>query len=394
MSKLQPQVGSLGHLAPYAMQEESSLGRRFPEPPHPYRSEYQRDRDRVVHARAFRRLENKTQVFHTRVSDHFRNRLTHTIEVTQISRTIGACLELNVDLCEVLALSHDIGHSPFAHVGEHVLDRLMAEQGEGFDHNLHALHVVEYFEERYADFRGLNLMFEVREGIVKHSRDYEGKSPASVDLSEYRLAEKPTLEAQLIDFADEIAYSSADLDDGLESELISLEQTLAEVPFFAGLYRKIERRYPAVTRKLKFNETLKRLIDLLVTDLVESSRRRLIEAGIKSPLEVRRHPVRLLGFSPEVESCKSQLKDFLTRALYHHPDLARGRRVAEQMVERMFRHYMECPEDLPRNHYVRLDGSPPHRVVCDYIAGMTDSFIQTRYQEVFGPIEVPAPRPG
>lgn len=370
-------------LAPYAMREEESAGRRFPEASHPYRSEYQRDRDRVVHARAFRRLENKTQVFHTRFSDHFRNRLTHTIEVAQISRTVAACLRLNADLCEVLALSHDIGHSPFAHVGERVLDRLMADYGDSFDHNLHALRIVEYFEERYADFRGLNLTFEVREGIIKHSRDYHGRSPDSVDLSEYRLDENPVLEAQMIDFADEIAYNSADLDDGLESELISLEQVLAEIPFFAELYREAERSHPGVAQKLKFNDALRKFIDVLVTDLIEFTRRRLEQSGVESVREVRQQSSRLLGFSPEVETYKSEVKSFLSRNLYNHPDLMKGRRVAERIVEELFQYYLRSPEGLPQNHQRRLEENPVHRVVCDYIAGMTDNFIRARYEEVF-----------
>src|SRR5206468_6397068 len=207
-------------LAGYAMRVEDSRGRRHPESPHPYRNDFQRDRDRVIHSRAFRRLEAKTQVFTKRYSDHFHNRLTHTIEVAQISRTIAAELELNVDLVESLALVHDIGHPPFGHAGEHALDACMREQGSFFDHNLHALRIVEHFEQRYADFRGLNLTFEVREGIIKHSRDYSAADYPQ--LTEYLLDKRPPLEAQLIDLTDEIAYNTADLDDGLESEIIDL----------------------------------------------------------------------------------------------------------------------------------------------------------------------------
>ncbi len=209
-------------LAPYALRTEESRGRRFPEAPHPYRSDFQRDRDRVVHSRAFRRLENKTQVFTHRYSDHFRNRLTHTIEVAQISRTIAAELKLNEDLVEALALVHDVGHPPFGHAGERILNELMHERGDFFDHNVHALRIVEHFEQRYAEFPGLNLTFEVREGIVKHSRDYDAhKYP---QLSEYLLDLRPPLEAQLIDLTDEIAYSTADLDDGVEARILTREQ--------------------------------------------------------------------------------------------------------------------------------------------------------------------------
>src|ERR1700740_337416 len=222
-------------LAAYAVHVESSRGRRFPEPPHPYRNDFQRDRDRVIHARAFRRLEAKTQVFTRRYSDHFRNRLTHTLEVAQIARTVAGALGLNVDLVEALALVHDIGHPPFGHAGEKTLDTAMRARGFFFDHNLHALRIVEDFEIRYAAFRGLNLTFEVREGIIKHSRDYD---PAQFpELAEYLLPERPPLEAQLIDLADEIAYNTADLDDGFEARLLSLDDIRAGDPLFERFYQ-------------------------------------------------------------------------------------------------------------------------------------------------------------
>src|SRR5450432_3591364 len=224
-------------LADFALRVENSRGRRHPEPPHPYRNDFQRDRDRVIHARAFRRLEAKTQVFTRRYSDHFRNRLTHTIEVAQIARTVAAQLGLNVDLVEALALVHDVGHPPFGHAGEKTLDAAMRERGLFFDHNLHALRIVEDFEVRYARFRGLNLTFEVREGIIKHSHDYDANEHP--DLSEYLLDLRPPLEAQLIDLTDEIAYNTADLDDGYEAHLLSLEQIRAGVPVFAHFYREV-----------------------------------------------------------------------------------------------------------------------------------------------------------
>jgi dGTPase len=226
-------------LAPYALRAEESRGRRYPEAGHAYRNDFQRDRDRVVYSRAFRRLENKTQVFTRRRSDHFRNRLTHTIEVAQISRTIAAELQLNEDLVEALALVHDVGHPPFGHAGERILNAAMQEYGDLFDHNLHALRTVEQFEQRYADFPGLNLTFEVREGIVKHSRDYDAKD--FPQLAEYLLDQRPPLEAQLIDLTDEIAYSTADLDDGVEAKILTREQIRREVPVFARLYEEVER---------------------------------------------------------------------------------------------------------------------------------------------------------
>src|SRR5215470_3184817 len=306
-------------LAPYALRAEESRGRRYPEPAHPDRNDFQRDRDRVVHSRAFRRLENKTQVFTRRRSDHFRNRLTHTIEVAQISRTIASGLGLNEDLVEALALVHDVGHPPFGHAGERILDEAMQQHGDLFDHNLHALRTVEQFEQRYADFPGLNLTFEVREGIVKHSRDYD---PAEFpQLAEYLLEQRPPLEAQMIDLTDEIAYSTADLDDGLEARMLTLEQIRAGVPVFARLYSMVEERYPNASDKLKFNETLKRVLDYLVSDLIAATRQQLKDAGIDSVDAVRRHQRRLAGFSPEVEEDRRQIKNFLYNNLYYSPAL-------------------------------------------------------------------------
>src|SRR5271154_1049727 len=234
----------------YAMNASLSRGRRYPEHPHPYRNDYARDRDRVIHSRAFRRLEAKTQVFTTRFSDHFRNRLTHTIEVAQIARTVSGALRINSDLTEALALVHDIGHPPFGHAGEKQLDARMREHGDRFDHNLHALRIVEQFEQRYLDFPGLNLTFEVREGIIKHSREYvAAEFPA---LAEYVLDKRPPLEAQLIDLVDEIAYNTADLDDGFEAHLLELDVLRPEVPIFNDTYAEIDSRYPQGRRKLKF----------------------------------------------------------------------------------------------------------------------------------------------
>ncbi len=272
-------------LAPYAVHAENSRGRRYPEPPHPYRNPFQRDRDRVIHARAFRRLENKTQVFTRRYSDHFRTRLTHTMEVAQISRTIAGALDLNVDLVETLALVHDIGHPPFGHAGERTLDLLMRQHGEFFDHNLQALRTVEEMELRYAEFHGLNLTFEVREGIIKHSHDYSAAQHP--ELAQYLLELRPPLEAQLIDLTDEIAYSTADMDDGFEAKLLKLEQIRQRVGVFERYYGEAEARYPQAPEKLKFNEALKRVMNRFITDLIENTRRRVEEAKIGSLEELR-----------------------------------------------------------------------------------------------------------
>ena len=366
-------------LAPYAFRPEDSRGRRHPEPRHPYRNDFQRDRDRVIHSRAFRRLENKTQVFTRRYSDHFRNRLTHTIEVSQISRTIAGELRLNEDLVETLALVHDIGHPPFGHSGEHALHIAMQAHGDGFDHNLHALRTVEQFEQRYADFPGLNLTFEVREGIIKHSRDYAaGEFP---QLAEYLLGQRPPLEAHLIDLTDEIAYSTADLDDGLEARILSLDQIRAALPAFADLYTEVALLYPGAVEKLRFNETLKRLLDRLVSDLIANSRKLITESRVDSIQAVRACAMRLIAFSPGVEEERRQLKAFLYDNLYYSQALRTDKKKAEQVISEMFDFYIKNPEDLPASYQGKTRHEPLHRVVCDYIAGMTDNFIQEQHRK-------------
>jgi dGTPase len=367
-------------LAPYAVRVEDTRGRRFPEPPHAYRNDYQRDRDRIIHARAFRRLENKTQVFTKRVSDHFRNRLTHTIEVTQISRTIGAALRLNEDLVETLALVHDIGHPPFGHAGEKVLDLLMQKQGLRFDHNLHALRIVEYFENRYADFPGLNLTFEVREGIIKHSRDYDAKQYP--ELGEYLLDQRPPLEAQLIDHTDEIGYTTADLDDGFEAKMLKLEQIRPNVSLFERQFRDVEKKYPTAPSKLKFNEALKRMLNELVTDLIENTSRRIVEAGVQSLGDVRANPERLAGFSTQVERERREAKQFLYENLYLSAPLRPEKLDGERIVGDLFQYWLGHPESLPPSYQNKAKEEPLARIVCDYIAGMTDNFIIDQHKRL------------
>jgi len=368
-------------LAPYAMRDDLTEGRRFPEEPHPYRSEYQRDRDRIIHTKAFRRLENKSQVFDPDYSDHFRNRLTHTIEVSQITRTISEALGLNTDLCEVLALSHDIGHPPFSHQGEQVLDQLMRNYGSGFDHNLHALRIVEDFEEKYAAFRGLNLTFEVREGIVKHSRDCTEEGVSHVDLSEYRPGERPPLEAQVIDLADEIAYNTADLDDGYDSGLLSVEQMVEQMELFQSLYEQVESEYPDTPEKLQVSETVRRVIDVLVTSLISQTRRVLETHGIHSVERVRHFPSRLLGLEDNIAFQNRELKEFLHRNLYDHEVMRLSRKKSRGVIKELFRYYEEKPQRLPESHYSRIAELGLERIVCDYIAGMTDKYAQTRHED-------------
>jgi dGTPase len=369
-------------LASYAVRVENSPGRRYPEAPHPYRDDFQRDRDRIIHARAFRRLENKTQVFTQRISDHFRTRLTHTIEVAQISRTIAAALQLNESLVETLALVHDIGHPPFGHAGESALNLAMREHGESFDHNLHALRIVEHFEQRYASHPGLNLTFEVREGIIKHSHDY---SPAAYpELIEYLLDQRPPLEAQLIDLTDEIAYNTADLDDGYEAQLLQLDGIRREVAIFDRYFRQVEAEFSGVGDKLKFNEALKRMLDHLVTDLIEQTRLRLREAGARTVGDIRRYPERIAAFSPATDAERAQAKRFLSQNLYHSESLRPQKADAEKIIHDLFRYWMEHPGTLPASYQRQTESETRARVICDYIAGMTDRYILDQHEKLKG----------
>lgn len=365
-------------LAPYALHPQESRGRRYPEPGHPYRSDFQRDRDRVVHSRAFRRLENKTQVFSRRYSDHFRNRLTHTIEVAQISRTIAAELGLNEELVEALALVHDVGHPPFGHAGERMLNELMREHGDIFDHNLHALRIVEQFEQRYADFPGLNLTFEVREGIIKHSRDYNAAE--FPQLAEYLLDLRPPLEAQLIDLTDEIAYSTADLDDGVEALVLEREQVRQGVTLFSEVADEVDGLYPAAPEKLKFNESLKRVLDRLVSDLITHSRAQIAAAGANSAGDIRRCQRRLVSFSPDADQKRRQLKDFLYANLYYSPAINSDKQQGEQMISELFEYFMQMPGELPPSYQEKMQEEELHRIVCDYVAGMTDNYVQQQHR--------------
>ena len=369
-------------LASYSMDVRRTRGRRYAEPPHPYRNDYARDRDRVIHSRAFRRLEAKTQVFTTRYSDHFRNRLTHTLEVAQIARTVAGTLHLNTDLAEALALVHDIGHPPFGHAGEKQLDARMREHGARFDHNLHALRIVEQFEQRYLDFPGLNLTFEVREGIIKHSRDYsEAEFP---DLAEYLLDLRPPLEAQLIDFVDEIAYNTADLDDGFEAHLLNYEQLRKEVPIFDVMYAEVDRRHPHARQKLIFNEALKRVLDLLATDLIENTRRQVETSSPENVDDIRRLPRRLAAFSPGVAEQNASLKSFLFEHLYSDPAIVEDRERSVAALDVLFRFLLEHPDQMPPYYAEQANRQPRHLVVCDYIAGMTDHFLLRQCRELIG----------
>lgn len=358
---------------------ESSRGRRYPEPEHPYRNAFQRDRDRIVHSRAFRRLEHKTQVFAPTVSDHFRNRLTHTIEVAQIARTVANVLHLNEDLTEALALVHDVGHPPFAHAGEEALDGLMQMFGERFDHNIQSLRAVESIEHRYPRFPGLNLTFEVREGVVKHSRDFgPGEFPA---LDQYLPGLRPTLEAQLIDLADEVAYNTADLDDAFAAELLKPEQVAADVPAYAEILDTVETQFPGASERERFQESVRQLVDDLVSGLIEGTVSAARAAGVNNVEDVRRHPERIARFSGEVRETSAQLKRFLYKNVYSSGTLGQDRRDSMERLEKMFKYLMEHPGKV---RGLDPEKAPRHRAVCDFIAGMTDRYFFQVYDTLFG----------
>ncbi len=366
------------------MHANQSRGRRYPEAPHRYRSEYARDRDRIVHARAFRRLEAKTQVFTTRFSDHFRNRLTHTLEVSQIARTVGTALGLNSELVEALALVHDIGHPPFGHAGERKLNELMKRHGARFNHNLHALRIVDQFEQRYPDHPGLNLTFEVREGIIKHSRDYAGREAEWPELAEYELDLRPPLEAQLIDWVDEIAYNTADLDDAREAELLDLRALAHDVPIFGEAYERVNAKYAGVIEKLKFNDALKSVLDQLVTDLIETTSMRVRESGVQTVEDVRKMGKRIAGFSPELAERNAELKRFLFANIYDRPIITEDRDRSVQCLAELFEYYLSSPKSMPAFYEEMAHIEPRHVIVCDYIAGMTDQFLLRQHHQVFG----------
>ena len=352
--------------------------RAHAEPPHPYRAPFARDAARILHARAFRRLAGKTQVF-TRLpgdlpGDHFRSRLTHTLEVAQISRTLARALGLNAELTEALALVHDIGHPPFGHAGEKALDHALQAHGLSFDHNLHALRIVTWFEERYAAFRGLNLTLGVREGIIKHSHDYSAAEHP--ELAEFLLDRFPPLEAQLIDLADEIAYLTADLDDGLDSGILTLDQVREGVPLFRGFHDAVLGKYPAAAPKLTVNEALNHVLNALVTDLMEETRRQVARLGATTLAEVRQAPTRLAALSPPTEAARAAMKSFLYANFYNSPSLVEAHSHADQVVQELFAAFIADPGLLPADDRAQISTEGLARTAADYIAGMTDSYIE------------------
>ncbi len=356
----------LERLAPYAAKSVESRGRVVEEPEPAYRTAFQRDRDRVVHSAAFRRLEYKTQVFVYHEGDHYRNRLTHTLEASQIARTVARALKLNEELAEAIVLAHDLGHTPFGHAGERVLADLMRDSG-GFDHNRQSLRIVDLLEERYPEFRGLNLSYETREGILKHGCNW----PHPVPVPE--LLAQPNLEAQVADHSDEIAYTVHDLDDGLRSGLLNLAD-LKPVKLWDDTERLVRDRLGAASSRVVLAQTIRALVDRLVTELIEASAAGLKKAGVHSVDEVRRAEGRIIGLPAELDRSRWELKRFLHENLYDHPRVAAASESASQAIRDLFGAYRSDPERLPRHVRARFDLDGEARAVADYVAGMTDRF--------------------
>jgi dGTPase len=376
-------------LAPYAAHESQSRGRRRPEPPPAYRSEYQRDRDRIVHSTAFRRLVYKTQVFVNHEGDLYRTRLTHSLEVAQIARTIARALNLNEVLSEAICLAHDLGHTPFGHAGQDALNECMLDFG-GFEHNLQSLRVVDELEEHYAEFNGLNLTFECREGILKHCSYANAVQLGDLGLR-FIKREQPGLEAQLANFADEIAYNNHDVDDGIRAGLITVKQ-LADVPLFGGFHREVTAAHGDLAERRLVFEILRRMINRLVSDLIESSAARLRESAVASIAEVRMHSKPLIGFSDATRELNHELKTFLRDHVYKHYKVRRMTSKARRVVGALFEAFLGEPALMPDEHRAtgaRLESAQGiagrARAVADYIAGMTDRYAILEHRRLFDP---------
>ncbi len=368
-------------LASYAMHSADTRGRDFPEPEHDLRPPFQRDRDRIVHCSAFRRLEYKTQVFVNHEGDYYRTRLTHSIEAAQITRTVARALGLNEDLAEAIALSHDLGHTPFGHAGEKALNRLMAPYG-GFEHNAQSLRVVEVLEKRYPEFPGLNLSWEVREGIAKHSSAHDRPVVKRFDPQ----LQAP-LEAQIVDYTDEIAYNTHDVDDGLQSMILTKED-LAQAELWQEAYEGARARYPGADESVLRYQALRRMINRLVTDLVATTQANVEAAGAKSVADIRAAGRRLVGFSPAVEASCRVLKSILMDRLYSHYRVKRMAVKAAKVIEDLFHAYMEEPRQMPTHVQLRIETeADTPQVVADYIAGMTDRFALDEHKKLFDPNE-------
>ncbi|MBU6399342.1 MAG: deoxyguanosinetriphosphate triphosphohydrolase [Verrucomicrobia bacterium] len=365
-------------LAPYAQFSADTRGRKYPEPPPDWRTHYQRDRDRVIHSRAFRRLEYKTQVFLNGTGDHLRTRLTHTIEVAAVARNIARALRLNEDLAETIALAHDLGHSPFGHKGERVLDRLMKRHG-GFEHNRQSLRIVEELEQKYPGFPGLNLTWETREGLMKHYTSYD--HPDQVESPTSRNA---SLEAQVANLADEITYYSHDLDDGLDSGLLSERKLSREVRLWSTAARAVTRQCGPLPDECRRYFIIRCLIDGQVRDVVRTSEERIRDAGVGAVAEVRRRAEALVAYSRQRRAWNLELRDYLYDNLYYSPQVHGPNLRAVHLLEELFQHYLQHPERIGEQARKRSRKIGLHRAVCDYLAGMTDRYVMLEHRRLLG----------
>ncbi len=367
-------------LASYAMKSMHTRGRVHPEDEHPYRSVYQRDRDRIIHSTAFRRLEYKTQVFVNHEGDHYRTRLTHTIEVAQIARSISRALCLNEDLSEAIAMAHDLGHTPFGHSGEDALRILMRHHG-GFEHNVQGLRVVDVLEKRYSQFSGLNLSWEVRESIAKHKLLSDDPNVIKFDLTK-----QPLLEAKIVDIADSIAYDNHDIDDSLQAGLIT-ESGLEEVALWRYAKEKVKEQYNTLAKEMENIHTIKYLINMEVTDLITHTQRMIEKMKIETTDDVQKCKERLVSFSPEISKKKLELQEFLQQNAYNHYRVVRMADKAKRFVEELFNAFIQNPMQLPPEYQKWIEEAGLYQGVCDYIAGMTDRFAQDEYLKLFYPYE-------
>lgn len=368
-------------LAPYAMKSSRTRGRDIKESEHDYRTAFQRDRDRIIYCNAFRRLQYKTQVFVNHEGDYYRTRLTHTMEVAQISRTIARTLNLNEDLAETVALAHDLGHTPFGHSGEEALHGLMKDKG-GFEHNSQGIRVVELLEERYPQFKGLNLSWEIRESMRKHKTAYDNP----IMESRFEPDWEPLLEAQVVDQADSIAYDNHDLDDSLMARLIN-EEALAEIELWDKAYKHIKKLYPFASRGVKINQTIIHLINMQVSDLLKNTTGNIREFGIKDVRGVRECGQRIMTFSPGMRKRKEELEKFMYRRVYRHHKVVQMSEKAKRFIEELFATFSNHPEQLPPKWQIWAERVGVERSVSDYIAGMTDRFAQDEYKRLFYPFE-------
>jgi len=369
-------------LAPFAMHEDNSRGRKFKEPEHPYRSIFQRDRDRIIHSSAFRRLQYKTQVFVNHEGDYYRTRLTHTLEVVQISRTIAKALRLNEELTEAIALAHDIGHTPFGHAGEQALHEIMKDKG-GFEHNQQGLRVVDILEERYPEFKGLNLTWEVREGIIKHITAFDKPNiPGEFDSKGL-----PSLEAQLVNVADEIAYNNHDLDDGISSGLLA-EKDLMPLRLWGRAKESVHKKYSNLNPAIEKKQIIRSLINMQVSNLVEESKHMIQEFNIETPEKARTIKQPIISFDAVMKKQLAELRTFLFENLYRHFKVIRMSSKAQRFIKEIFAVYLENPKQLPESSmHEKTSTDPLHRVICDYIAGMTDRYALDEYKKLFHPWE-------